>query len=91
MDDQELERLLGKIRDGRNGDSLLANLARTEIPRLIEALWTARHETRMQRVNLADPERVITWYLDPNRKPAVLAFTEGPERQMATLIERGLP
>jgi hypothetical protein len=88
MTDIELDALLEKVADERNGDSLLANLARTAIPKLVEALRAARLETRMQKAHLANPGRVIAWAMDPNRKPAVTAFTEGPERLMATLIER---
>lgn len=37
--------------------------------------------------DIADAERVIAWARDPNRKPASLAFTAGPERQAAYWIE----
>jgi len=36
----------------------------------------------------ANAERVIEWINDPTRKPAILAFTEGPERQIAYAVER---
>lgn len=45
-----------------------------------EALDAADHD-------IADAERVIAWARDPNRKPASLAFTAGPERQAAYWIE----
>lgn len=35
----------------------------------------------------ADASRVLAWMRDPNRKPAQLAFTEGPERQADYWIE----
>lgn len=35
----------------------------------------------------ANAERVIAWMKDPKRKPANLAFTEGPERQIAYQFE----
>lgn len=35
----------------------------------------------------ADPVRVIKWAKSTIRKPAVLAFTDGPERQAAYWIE----
>lgn len=38
-------------------------------------------------VRLADAERVLAWIDDPARKPAVLAFTEGNERQIAYRFE----
>lgn len=31
----------------------------------------------------ADAKRLIDWLSDPHHKPANLAFTEGPERQVA--------
>jgi len=36
---------------------------------------------------IADASRVLEWMRDPNRKPAQLAFTHGPERQAAYWIE----
>ncbi len=43
---------------------------------------------RSERANkLADVERVCAWIDDPSRKRAVLAFTEGPERQIAYRFE----
>lgn len=90
-DPANAQALLDNLDDPRNGDSLIANLARTHIPKLLEALQDARVETQMIQVNRADPERVIAWAHDPDRKPAITAFTEGPERQLATLIEQGLP
>lgn len=35
----------------------------------------------------ADASRLIEWINDPNRKHANIAFTEGPERQVAYAIE----
>jgi hypothetical protein len=35
----------------------------------------------------ADAERLVEWINDPQRKPAYLAFTEGPERQVAYAVE----
>lgn len=37
--------------------------------------------------DIADAGRVLEWMRDPNRKPAQLAFTHGPERQAAYWIE----
>ena len=37
--------------------------------------------------NYANVRRIIEWSNDPNRKPAKIAFTEGPERQIAYLLE----
>lgn len=43
---------------------------------------------RSERANkLADAERVCAWIDDPSRKRAVLAFTEGPERQICYRVE----
>ena len=36
---------------------------------------------------IVDARRVLEWMRDPNRKPAQLAFTHGPERQAAYWIE----
>lgn len=36
---------------------------------------------------IASADRVIAWATDPNRKPAINAFTAGPERQAAYWIE----
>jgi hypothetical protein len=36
--------------------------------------------------NRADPWRIIEWLRDPNRKPPELAFTSGPERQIADAV-----
>ncbi len=39
-------------------------------------------------LRLADAERVCAWIDDASRKPAVLSFTEGMERQIAYRFER---
>jgi hypothetical protein len=39
------------------------------------------------RLDHANADRVIAWINEPKRKPAMLAFTEGPERQIAYAIE----
>lgn len=36
---------------------------------------------------MADAERVCAWIRDKKRKPANIAFTEGPERQIAYAVE----
>lgn len=38
--------------------------------------------------NHASADRIIAWLQDDNRKPAMTAFTEGPERQIAYEVER---
>lgn len=38
----------------------------------------------------ANASHVIDWMKDPKRKPAITAFTEGPERQIAYEFERVL-
>lgn len=35
-------------------------------------------------------QRMIDWLRDPNRKPPELAFTAGPERDLAHEIERAI-
>lgn len=46
-------------------------------------------DERMERANhWVHAGRMILWITDKNRKPAVTAFTEGPERQLAYAIER---
>lgn len=45
-------------------------------------------ELRMRRKQVSvDAERLISWVTDPKRKPANIAFTEGPERQAAYWME----
>lgn len=42
-----------------------------------------------ERVNeFARASRIIEWVNDEKRKPAIHAFTEGPERQIAYAVER---
>lgn len=36
----------------------------------------------------ADAGRVVAWLNDPNRPPAISAFSEGPDRQIAHAVER---
>lgn len=38
----------------------------------------------------ADAERLVEWVNDPNRKPAITAFTEGPDRQVAYAVDERL-
>lgn len=53
-----------------------------------EALEAELLAMRVERANhLADVRRVLEWFNDPSRKPAVNAFTEGPERQLAYRFE----
>ena len=40
-----------------------------------------------RNADMADYRRVMEWIYDPERKPANLAFTEGPERQLAYTVE----
>lgn len=35
----------------------------------------------------ADAERLVAWINDPQRRPAITAFTEGPNRQVAYAVE----
>lgn len=56
-----------------------------------EELETEVHRLKVERANrLADVERIVAWASDPQRKRAVNAFTEGPERQIAYLLEMRL-
>lgn len=45
-------------------------------------------DMRCYRLDHADVERVVRWIEDRKRKPANLAFTEGPERRIAYAIEQ---
>lgn len=48
-------------------------------------------EVKIKCVNEhANASRIIEWMNDPKRKPALHAFTEGPERQIAYIFERYL-
>jgi hypothetical protein len=42
---------------------------------------------RLEKAHVADAAMVVEWAMTPNRKPAQLAFTAGPERQAAYWIE----
>ncbi len=44
-------------------------------------------ELEQQLTERADALRVIAWIRDPARRRANIAFTEGPERQIAYAIE----
>ena len=56
-----------------------------------EDLEAELHTLRVERTNhLADVRRVLGWLDAPNRKLAVTAFTEGPERQLAYRFEVAL-
>lgn len=53
-----------------------------------EALEAELLALQVERANdLANVRRVLGWLDDPRRKPAVNAFTEGPERQLAYRFE----
>lgn len=52
----------------------------------LESELFAMREDRVLR--LADAQRLIAWLDDPKRKPAMLAFTEGNERQIAYRFEQ---
>lgn len=77
--------------DGDDNVSQLADLALAVIARLLEENGRLKAENlalRIERANkLADAERVCAWIDDPSRKRAVLAFTEGAERQIAYRFE----
>lgn len=52
-------------------------------------LFKAIHDLKIHCVNHhADMDRLIGWLTDPNRPPANVAFTEGPERQIAYQFDR---
>jgi len=54
-------------------------------------LEASLHAICVERANhLADIRRVFAWLDTPNRKPAIMAFTEGPERQVAYRFEMAL-
>ncbi len=55
----------------------------------VEGLSRGIEEAKIKCVNKhADAERLIEWMQDTKRKPATLAFTEGPERQVAYEFEK---
>lgn len=54
----------------------------------LDGLQILLSQEQALRVNeYANAKRLIDWLNDPNRKPANLAFTEGPERQVAYVFE----
>lgn len=44
----------------------------------------------LRKTKLPDTERLIAWMTDPNRKSPELAFTEGPERQVAYFMQMAM-
>lgn len=51
-------------------------------------LEAERDGLKIQCVNEhANAQRLIDWMNDPHRKPAIIAFTEGPEKQIAYAFE----
>lgn len=53
-----------------------------------EDLEAELHTLRVERAQyLADSRRIAAWLDSSTRQPAVLAFTEGPERQIAYRFE----
>lgn len=53
-----------------------------------EDLEAELHTLRVERAQyLSDTRRIAAWLDASTRKPAVLAFTEGPERQIAYRFE----
>ena len=59
-----------------------------EIATEIEA---AVSETQANCVNThASAERLIAWLKDRKRKPGIIAFTEGPERQVGYAVEAAM-
>lgn len=65
-----------------------------EVKRLKKRILTLTREiTRLaidRTTNWARADRVTAWMRDPNRKSANLAFTAGPERQIAYYFEMAL-
>lgn len=54
----------------------------------VDMLKSEIQALREERTNsLADIERIFAWLDNPRRKPAILSFTEGPERQVAYRFE----
>jgi hypothetical protein len=44
----------------------------------------------LRRTKQPDTERLIAWMTDPNRKSPELAFTDGPERQVAYFMQMAM-
>lgn len=67
--------------------------AMKEIEELREKIKTLRNELIIEQMERANhwvhAGRMVLWITDPNRKPAVTALTEGPERRVAYAVERG--
>ena len=54
----------------------------------VEESYNALYSRQVDYINnYADARRVVAWADNPNRLPAVTAFTEGPERQIAYRFE----
>lgn len=64
-------------------DSLLHLLATER-----DAFGKKECEAKVRCVNEhANAQRLIAWMNDPHRKPAIIEFTEGPEKQIAYAFE----
>lgn len=64
--------------------------AKTENNRLEAERDSLAKEVQRYVNEFANVQRVIAWMNDPKRKPAMLAFTEGCERQIAYTFEAAL-
>lgn len=65
-------------------ESALGRNSRDEIP-IVRAAVLFR--MRAQNIHLCDPARVAIWYTSDPRLPADQAFTAGPDRIMAQMLE----
>jgi len=67
------------------GDKNCVGVLAAEVRRLLEEL--SAEQTK--RVNeYAHAERLVEWIRDPKRKHASVAFNDGPERQVASVVEQ---
>lgn len=71
--------------DGPIKTELELEQAEEEIASLQEDIFGLKFTCANHHANV---NRIIEWINDPKRKPAVHAFTEGPERQIAYAVER---
>lgn len=80
-DELERLRLENEILWERKGDE-------RKILETVARLRKELFDERMERANhWVHAGRMILWITDKKRKPAVTAFTEGPERRVAYAIE----
>lgn len=77
---KEIDDLKQELLGYRQGRAACCDMAREAEAKLLTE--------KMRRINeYADAERIVAWMSDPGRIPAMTAFREGPERQVAYAFE----